>query len=48
MLKRKGISTDFIKEALGHSNTSVTENYLDSFADEVKLENSKLLTSYSK
>ncbi|WP_018611596.1 site-specific integrase [Segetibacter koreensis] len=44
VLKRKGVSTDFIKEALGHSTNAVTENYLDSFADEVKLEYSKLLT----
>ena len=42
-LKRKGVSTEFIKESLGHSSVATTENYLDSFADDVKLEYSKLL-----
>jgi integrase len=45
VLKRKGVSTDFIKEALGHSSTVVTENYLDSFTDDVKLEYANLLTN---
>ena len=44
VLKRKGVSTDFIKEALGHSSSAVTENYLDSFADEVKIKYANLLT----
>jgi integrase len=44
VLKRKGVSTAFIKESLGHSSELVTENYLDSFADEVKLEYANLLT----
>jgi len=44
VLKRKGISTSFIKESLGHSSELVTENYLDSFSDEVKLEYANLLT----
>lgn len=46
VLKRKGVSTDFIKEALGHSSVAVTENYLDSFTDGVKLEYANLLTSF--
>lgn len=45
MLKRKGVSTEFIKESLGHSSLIVTENYLDSFTDDVKLDYTKLLTS---
>ena len=45
VLKRKGISTEFIKEALGHSSVIVTENYLDSFTDEVKLEYANMLTN---
>lgn len=45
VLKRKGVSTEFIKESLGHSSVIVTENYLDSFADEVKLDYTTLLTA---
>lgn len=44
VLKRKGVSTAFIKEALGHSSEVTTENYLDSFADDVKLQYANLLT----
>lgn len=46
VLKRKGVSTEFIKEALGHSSTAVTENYLDSFADDVKLKYANMLTNF--
>jgi integrase/recombinase XerD len=35
-LKRSGASTEFIQEALGHSNKQTTENYLGSFENEVK------------
>jgi len=45
VMKRKGVSTEFIKESLGHSSIAVTENYLDSFNDEVKLDYTKFLTS---
>jgi integrase/recombinase XerD len=45
VLKRKGVSTEFIKEALGHSSVVVTENYLDSFTDDVKLEYANMLTN---
>ena len=44
VLKRKGVSTEFIKESLGHSSMVTTENYLDSFTDDVKLEYANLLT----
>lgn len=44
ILKRKGISSEFIKESLGHSSLVTTENYLDSFTDDVKLEYANLLT----
>jgi integrase len=44
VLKRKGISTSFIKESLGHSSELTTESYLDSFTDDVKLEYANLLT----
>lgn len=36
ILKRTGASMEFISEQLGHSNLSTTENYLDSFEDDVK------------
>lgn len=44
-LKRKGVSTELIKESLGHSSLAVTENYLDSFTDDVKLDITKHLTN---
>lgn len=44
VMMRKGISTAFIKESLGHSSELVTENYLDGFTDETKLEYANLLT----
>jgi integrase/recombinase XerD len=43
MLKRKGVSTEFIKENLGHSSVVTTEAYLCDFTDEVKIEISELL-----
>lgn len=46
VMKRKGVSTEFIKESLGHSSVTVTENYLDSFTDDVKLEYTNLLTDF--
>lgn len=36
ILKRSGASTEFIGESLGHKNNKTTENYLDSFEDEMK------------
>lgn len=43
-LKRSGVSTEFIQEALGHTDKRTTENYLDSFENDVKKEfASKLL-----
>ena len=38
VLKRAGASTEFIQEALGHTDKRTTENYLDSFEKEVKKE----------
>lgn len=46
VLKRKGVSTEFIKESLGHSSAVTTENYLDSFTDDVKIEYANLLTEF--
>ena len=38
VMKRSGASTEYIQEALGHTNIKTTENYLDSFEKEVKKE----------
>ncbi len=45
-LKRSGVSTEFIQEALGHTSKKTTENYLDSFSKEVKKEFAGLLASF--
>lgn len=36
VLKRSGASTEYISESLGHKDLRTTENYLDSFEDDVK------------
>ena len=38
VMKRSGVSTEYIQEALGHTDIGTTENYLDSFEKEVKKE----------
>ena len=46
VLKRKGVSVEFISEALGHTDIRTTENYLDSFEDETKKDVAKILTDF--
>jgi integrase/recombinase XerD len=46
ILKKSGVSTEFIQEALGHHNKSTTEYYLDSFEDETKKIISSNLTDF--
>ncbi|MFT7072629.1 MAG: integrase [Patiriisocius sp.] len=46
VLKRSGVSIEFISESLGHSNIQTTESYLDSFEDETKKKYSNLLTDF--
>jgi integrase len=46
ILKYSGVSTEYIKESLGHSDLKTTENYLKAFPDKVRRENSELLTKY--
>ena len=46
VLKRSGVSTEFIQESLGHTDIRTTENYLDSFEKEVKREFSGKLTAF--
>ncbi len=38
VLKKAGVSTEFIREALGHITIQTPENYLDSFEKEMKKE----------
>jgi site-specific recombinase XerD len=46
VLKRSGASTEYIQEALGHSDIKTTENYLDSFEKDVKKEFAQRLTAF--
>jgi integrase/recombinase XerD len=46
VLKRSGASTEYIQEALGHSDLKTTENYLDSFDKETKREFASRLTAF--
>lgn len=46
VLKRSGASIEFISESLGHKNVQTTENYLDSFELDTKLEMQKSLLSF--
>ncbi len=48
ILQRSGVSTEFISEALGHSNLRTTQNYLAGFEDESKKETIKALTAFKK
>lgn len=48
ILQRSGASTEFISEALGHSNVKTTQNYLGGFEDETKKETVKALTAFKK
>ncbi|WP_075604134.1 site-specific integrase [Saccharicrinis aurantiacus] len=46
VLKRSGISTEFIGESLGHNDLKTTELYLDSFEDDMKRDVAKHLTAF--
>jgi len=45
-LKRSGVSTEFIQEALGHTDKKTTENYLDSFENNIKKEFARKLSAF--
>ncbi|MEP6749314.1 MAG: site-specific integrase [Bacteroidota bacterium] len=45
-LKWSGASTEYIQEALGHTDKRTTENYLDSFGRELKKDFSQKLLSF--
>jgi integrase/recombinase XerD len=46
ILQRSGVSTEFISEALGHSNLKTTQHYLAGFEDEKKIEAVRALTAF--
>ena len=46
ILQRSGAGTAFISEALGHSSTKTTQNYLAGFEDETKRNMTKALTAF--
>ena len=46
ILQRSGAGTAFISEALGHSSTKTTQNYLAGFEDETKRNLTKALTAF--
>jgi integrase len=46
ILKRSGVSTEFIQESLGHTSMKTTESYLDSFKKSVKKEYSLKLVAF--
>ena len=48
VMKRSGASTEFIQEALGHMDKKTTENYLDSFENQVKKEFAAKLIAFKK
>lgn len=48
VLKRSGVSIEFISEALGHSNVGTTTSYLKGFEDDTKKEVAKALTPFKK
>lgn len=47
VLKRAGAKTSYISESLGHSNLTVTENYLACFEKEERIKNARLLTDFN-
>jgi len=48
VMKNSGASTEFIQEALGHTDKRTTEKYLDSFEKEVKKEFAAKLVPFKK
>ncbi len=48
VMKNSGASTEFIQEALGHTDKRTTENYLDSFEKEIKKEFAAKLAAFKK
>jgi integrase len=47
MLKREGFSTEFIQEALGHTDVRTTRSYLGSFGSDIKQKAANSLLSFN-
>ena len=48
VLKRSGASTEFISEALGHTDVKTTESYLDSFENDMEKQFASQLSMFKK
>lgn len=48
IMKRAGAGIEFIKDSLGHTTSKTTENYLDSFENDVKKKFTLELSSFNK
>ena len=48
VMKRSGVSTEFIQEALGHTDIKTTENYLDSIDKDINKEFTQRLIAFKK
>ncbi len=48
VLKRSGLSKEFIGDSLGHSSDSTTERYLGSFEDGKRKEAANALVAFEK
>ncbi|PZR19266.1 MAG: recombinase XerD [Flavobacterium psychrophilum] len=48
IMKRSGVSTEFIQESLGHTSMKTTESYLDSFEKSIKKEYSQKLLAFKE
>lgn len=48
VLKRSGATTEFISEALGHTDVKTTESYLDSFENDMKKQFASHLSIFKK
>ena len=46
VLKRSGAPIEFISESLGHKDLGTTENYLDSFENEIKEQYQRKLLNF--
>jgi integrase len=46
ILKRSGVSMEYISESLGHTSLETTENYLDSFENETRKVNTEKLINF--
>ncbi len=46
IMKRSGVSTEYIQESLGHTSIKTTESYLDSFGKTIKKEYASRLTAF--